>query len=373
MLKILLAILATLGALVVLALLFVVIAYIAVSRRLKRRMGETMRELETMLSDTIDATDFTELDRWSDESRVPPMHIHLFPSDGDPLEEDPLYQRIDQWLLEHRFAPLGDYTIDELDEELRIYLNEDRTLVAAIRNAADPEEAYVEFCFDLGNGQRGGVSNPPDTTLQLPAGSVGRHFRGDLRENFELLSQMWLEAVELLDAQQASQPVQLVDADHIEDFYEDAHAVEMECRIRAGGVTEEEVRASFSAQGITPTDNDIAEIQEQWQSAIEDHLLDCSERAQNFHDEGSEILVVYDRSVKSYLLSRMQDFLEQHSDENLSEIADMRTELEELLSRFAPRDALARFRPLLPKDLRYKLVDQLRHPIEADFYALPRH
>ena len=85
--------------------------------------------------------------------------------------------------------------------------------------------------FDLGRGMRGGISNPPDATLQLPSDAVGRFFSGRLTGDFQLLSRMWLEAKELLDAH----PAVKVDAGGIPEFFEEAHSVEMEYRIESGG------------------------------------------------------------------------------------------------------------------------------------------
>lgn len=331
-------------------------------------MRDTIQEMEDMLSRTLDATDFRELAVSADG--IPPMQIHLEDSRVDFSGGHPIVERIDAWLRAHDFDWIGDFAIEELGyEQLRVFLSRDRCLVASIRQLPEAPEPYVEFCFDLGDRQRGGVSNPPNSTLQLPSDAIGRFHAGQLSENFDLLNQMWLEAVELVEAHE----VHPVDRQRIAEFFEEAHAAEMEFRIAHGGVSAEEIRYSLAAQGVEPTSADIEHVQQQWQESIENYLLDFSSRGMNHHVGGGEILIVHDGSLPDYLIRRIQGMLEQKEideDPGAEDMLQWIVELRSLLDRFSPREAMARFRPLLPQSMRYHLVDQMSHPLEADLYSL---
>lgn len=365
-----LTILAVIGVCVVIASIAFAVAYLVLSRRLAVKMRETVGEMEVMLAKSTEADEFSQTSDLSFADSIPPMTIRLLRSERQLFSDTPLCQRIDEWLTSHGFARVGCFVVEELDvEELCIYLSEDRKLVGAIRQPSHAEQPYVEFCFDLSDnyhiGVRGGVSNPPAGTLPLPPDAVGKHFDGNLSENFELLSQMWLEAKELLDCHR----VHLVAPDKLPEFYEVAHAVEMEFRMRAGGVTEGEVRTSFAAQGIESTDEDVAAIVEQWQTAIAEHLLGLSKKAEARLDDGQQVLVVHDATTREFLTHSLQNFFD--SIESVNPVkADLVHEFQLLLMKFSPRDAVARFRALMPSKMRYRLIDQLKHPVEADFYLL---
>ena len=367
MFQVVVYILATIGALVVLAVLTIGVAYIVLLSRLNNRMRETVAEVEDLLSDSIQAA--AKQANLSGDDTVPPMRIHL---ESVPAQfNSDLERRIADWLTTHSFTPVGVFVIEELaSERLHVFLSDDQMLVAAIRFPPGSQEPYVEFCFDLGDRQRGGVSNPPDSTLLLPPDAVGRFFRGNLGHDFELLSRMWLEAKELVDHHEVTR----VAEEQIAEFFEDAHAAEMDCRIKAGGLSESEIRETFQGQGVVPTEEEINSIQQRWQDAIEDHLLEYSTRARNYFHSGGNVLFVHEGSIKRFLIERLQSLLTSvadYAEVSIEENDRLHTELSELLDRFDPREAIARFRPLLPSKLRYELVDQIQTPLQADVYVLP--
>lgn len=368
--NVLLCLIAALTVLVLTACVTLLFGYYWLSSRLRQRMAE-VRELEFLMARSripglgldVDA-DYA----WV-RQHVPPMEINLVRTPAAP--DDQLIARIDQWLREHRFEYLGSFRIQPLDELLFTYLNEDRTLVAAIRDANQPERIHMEFCFDLGDDERGGVSNPPADILPLPDAAVGHFIHQSIRDDFSVLSRLWLEAVELLDTPEVAARLQTIDPSDINLFYEAAHRSEMQQRVRGGGVSEEELRRSFEAQGITATDNDIAEIQQAWQLAIQQHWIARSPRARQHARQGSEVLAVSDSSLSDFLLERISSFLTTRPELAGGELTNNLEDLRQLLAIFSPRDALARFRPLLPAQSRYRLVDQIQQPLPVDFYVLP--
>lgn len=364
-------VLAAIGGIAVVVAVAVAIAYAIVVRRLALRMQETVDEMEAFLAQTIEGHAWQSTESAFESVSIPPMRIHLevaAPNER-PGAELELVDRIHHWLLAHSFEFIGDFVIDELDSErLSVYLSEDRHLVSAIRFPTGSTMPYVEFLFDVGRHRRGGVSNPPDTTLQLPEDAIGKFFSGNLKERFELLSQMWLEAKDLLDVHDAF----AITPSALPAFYEEAHAAEMDYRVAAGGLSEDEIRTSLVAQGERPTDQDVNAIQRQWQNAIETHLLEYSSRGLNHSQAGHEILIVYDGSAAPYLLSRIFVALDPlGAKTRTQDWPEAMLELQGLLEQFSPREAVARFRPLLPNEMRYELVDQLRYPIDADLYVLP--
>jgi hypothetical protein len=143
----------------------------------------------------------------------------------------------------------------------------------------------------------------------------------------------------------------------------------MSSRISEGGVSEQEIREALLRQGLRPTIAQIGLIQRQWQAAIEDYLLEFSARGKNFRYKGDPVLVVHDGSLGTYISSQLHCCL-------LKRLSDPREasllcrELEQMLVRFNPREAISRFRPLLPAEWRFELVDQIRRPVAADIYRL---
>jgi hypothetical protein len=361
--------LAAIGAMVIGLSVAVGIAYVIVAKRLSQNVRQMVEDMERVLAGSLAAARNTDSVDDGLRALVPPMRIHLARQTSSP-NASALTKRIEDWLLQHSFDWMDEFIIEELPgERLRVFLSEDRCLVAAIRFSPEATEPYVEFCIDLGEGRRGGVSNPPSGTLDLPSDAIGSFHSGRLSENFPLLSRMWLEVKDLVDEHEVT-PVAPA---RIAEFFEEAHTCEMDYRVAQGGVSEQEVRSALTAQGLEPSEEDVAEIQEQWQNAIEEHLLDFSSRAQNHQYSGGTILIVYNGSVRSYLMNRILDMLDDvGSLEGVSreELLSIVAELRELLNRFSPREAMARFRPLLPPAIRYSLVDQLKQPVEADLYLL---
>ncbi len=370
----------------VLAVLCVLLAisYAIVAHRLTRRMRNTVGRIERLLAEAqmradrkpenplSAATTQMELD-----DLIPPIRIRLLHS--QPKQRNALIERIDHWLLQHSFNFVGIFRVEHDGERLELYLSDDRLMVAAIRQAAVSETIYVEFCVDLGEGRRGGVSNPPGCHVPLPDDAVGMFFQGDLHDDFSLLSQMWLAAKDIVD----ENDVHVVDAKCIKQFYEDAHAAEMDWRIVHGGVSEQEIRQAFAAQGIAGTEQDVQAIQLRWQRAIDRHILSAS-RLSN-RRPATELLVVHDGSSAAHLLNQLDRMYQSPSALELAKAGSgnkpglqagfpkvWAQELDALLELFSPREAVSRLRPLLPPESRYSLVEQIVAPVDSDVYQYSR-
>ena len=364
LLKIIVGILATIGAVVVLGIVVVMVLYLVVARRITTRVRQSLREFEALHGDSIDA----EYRRVAGECpmiAVPPMRIHVVEAPLGVWGDDREVEAGAKWIEANGFELIGDFVIEELPESrLKVLLSDDRLLVAAIRQDDDWTSPYVEFCFDLGGNQRGGVSNPPHATIPLPEGAIGEHFDEDFIGNDDVLKRMLKRARKLAKENSAVK----VDRRKIIEFFESAHAAEMDSRIHRGGLTEEEIRAALTREQITPTPSDIEEIQWSWQESIEQFLVDHSLKDV---DESGEMFAVHDSTSASYLRQRICEFYESDSDLDQTQLTRIDNELQTLLKLFSPREAMARLRPLLPERLRFSLVDQLRKPVEADLYLLP--
>ena len=80
---------------------------------------------------------------------------------------------------------------------------------------------------------------------------------------------------------------------------------------------------------------------------------------------------MHDGSLSAFLLNRFNDFYSHEVEVEPEELSRIMDELKTLLRLFKPREAIARFRPLLPESQRFSLIDQLRTPVEADLYLVP--
>ncbi|MBX3420704.1 MAG: hypothetical protein KF752_04025 [Pirellulaceae bacterium] len=328
----------------------------------RKSQRQLRRTINTLSHRVAGLEQFLEL-----QAIIPPMRIYLETSDQPWRTAEELCQAVDGWLLQHEFQPAGRFVIEELgNEQLSAYLSCDKLLVAAVRLPPDAILPYVEFCFDTGaGGQRGGVGNPPSGTVGLPIGAIGQFFEATLAGDLRLLEQMYEAARQLL---QQHQP-RPVEPENIAHFFEEAHELEMSWRVTSGGLTRQEIDDVLRRQGVQATPGQVALLQRQWQVAIEDYLLEFSARGRDRQATGGQMMVVHDGSLAGYLKSRLRQMLVQVSADS-REVELLCTELDQILSRFSPRDAVARFRPLLPTALRFDLVDHINHPVRADVYAL---
>lgn len=369
LLKIILAILATIGAIVVLGITVIMVLYFVVARRITLRVRQSLRDFEAMQrSGAIDAGYFRSIEEGSQsEFEVPPMRIHLHRAPADIWLNESGVAEGAKWIQSQGFQFVGDFLIEEIPESrLKVFLSDDDELVAAIRQDRAEDPAYVEFCFDLGNNQRGGVSNPPHATVPLPAGAIGEHFHDDFSDGVHFLPKMLSRARELAEENRALK----IDRENIEEFFEVAHAAEMDFRIERGGLTAEEIRLALEQDKQSVAKLEIEGIQRDWQAAIEQFLVGQSPKGSDCTDECDRVVAVYDGSLGIFLQDRFSDIFVGHSEEEADEAVRLMNELETLLKLFKPREAIARFRPLLPEAIRFNLIDQLRKPVEADLYLL---
>lgn len=350
--------------------LILVIYYVKAMRRFAGRLDTVASELEVYL-ETRKEQLRNEAAARGEFDNVPPMRINLETYRGSTEWLTPAGKQCAGWLANAKFQLVGDFTIEELSNEvLRTFLSEDGKLIAALRRPPQTAQPYLEFCFKIADGEAGGVSNPPLATLPLSDDAVGRFFEGHLSEQPDLPERMLAAARQLAEQQDV---VTFTEAE-VPVFYEQAHASEMDERLSQGGVSEGEIRRSLLAQGVEPSEEEIESIQTQWQVAIEKHLLDFSSRGLNQFYSGQQVMIVYDGSVERYLIHRLRELLSDLAHHGLatqSEVEESVGELRTLLADFSPREAVARLRPHLPQDVRYRLVDQLTHPLEADLYVLP--
>lgn len=379
LLKVIVLILATIGAIVVISIVVLAIFYVLLVRKVTLRIKRSLRDLEQLDSDVLEShfrrlgKDVpTENDDFDDEnfddefddaeatSDVPPMRIHLLSIDHFEQVFQDEVNLVTNWMRKHGFELIGDYRIPELgNTELRAFISSDQRVVAALRTL--DYEPYVEFCFDLGKGLRGGVSNPPTATIPLPMDAVGSHLVVDLSD--EGLTKMHQLARTLAEQHEAN----IVDRNRIVSFFEEAHSTEMDARIQRGGLSEAEIQQSLSNYGSYET-RDVQAVQNDWQTAINHFLIRQSNKVTSRTNEESNVLVVYDASLARLLLDRIRTVYGQLQTQELTAKLD---ELESMLKRFSPREAIARFRPLLPENMRYDLIDQLKKPVEADLYLMP--
>ncbi len=364
LLKIIVGILATIGAVVVLGIAAVIVLYFIVARRITMRVRQSLREFESLNRGSIDADDVRHFDS-NVQFAVPPMRIEVRQTTKRIWNGDSGVEECAKWIVLNGFELIGDFLINELPESrLKVFISTDNLLVAVIRQDDEATNPYVEFCFDLGDNRRGGVSNPPHSTIPLPDDAIGEHFDEDFYDGVHILPKMLQRARDLAEENGAIK----VDRKRIAKFFESAHAAEMDARIERGGLTVEEIRAVLGEDQQSVSEADVEKIRWDWQEAIEYFLVDLSLKNE---DQTGELMAVYDGSLGSYLRERICDFYAVESNLEPKQLVRIKDELESLLHLFQPREAVARLRPLLPESLRFTLVDQLHKPVEVDLYLLP--
>ena len=151
----------------------VMLLYFLVARRVTKRVRQSLHEFEALAHNSIDADSYRVLDD-NLQFEVPPMRIHLERATAEIWAGERGVDECSRWITNNGFAFDGDYLIEELpDARLKVFLSDDEELVATIRQDDLENAPYVEFCFDLGGQSRGGVSNPPHSTVPLPEGAIG--------------------------------------------------------------------------------------------------------------------------------------------------------------------------------------------------------
>ncbi|MEM7476685.1 MAG: hypothetical protein AAF483_16990 [Planctomycetota bacterium] len=350
----------------VVALITFSIAYSILSRRMSHKLQLALTEMELALEGR-------RLTSTASHHGVPPMRIHLEFADEDESLFGSRGLLAAKWFDANGFRFLGQYVVEEMQEEkLRAFAHRELPVLASLRYPVDEALPYVEFAMLESDCGLVGVANPPKSTLQLPDGVPGMYFFEDL--SIDLMDRMWCEAQEIVDSLQCGEVPQ--DRQGFAELYEQAHASEMDSRLRCGGLSEREIIETFRQQGILASPSDIDTVQQQWQAAIEEHLLDFSSKTSNCFYSGRSVLIVHEGSQQGYLISRLGELLagvDSKPKSQRDEIMSIFKELAVLLHCFSPREAIERFRALLPSELRYDLVDQLNAPVEADCYMLPEN
>ena len=373
LLTLLINILFVLGILISIALSVLVVSYFRMNAGLHRSVNTAMINALTLAAQRGQLTTPASIFRLGTDG--PPVSIELKRTNGCTFEDNHLVSRCDAWLKQRGFVHAGDFIIEPLREEaLSIYLSEDKRLIASIRKSIEDETPYVEFCFNLGTSDCLGVSNPPNYTVALPEGAAGKFYAEPIREDLQLLEQMHCDVQDLMKSRYPT----VISAAQIPELFENAHAREIEERIRAGGIAEDEIRASLEFRGIPASRDTILEIQHDWQSSIERFLLSQARRIPRSASVASSrvglgydhLLAVHEGSSVGYVLTKLKSWLfsMQIPREQLDSLI---AELQNMLEIFPVRDTVARFRPLLPPALKYELIEQLSSPCGVDIYVLP--
>ncbi len=340
------------------------VAYSILRRRVSHKLEAPLEDLEKLSQQSPSASGVGE-------SCVPPMRIHLEFTEDDLGQFGSRGAMAEHWLRGKEFRFLGQFVIEEMqDEQLRGFAHQESSVLALIRFPYDAGQPYVEFSTLLSEDELAGVANPPRKTLQLPEDAPGEYFFEDL--SIDLLNRMWEATAAIL----LTHSVLPVPQDQVAfaELFERAHAAELDYRMERGGLSSSEIEETFAQQGIVASSFDIDAIQQQWQVAIEKHLMDFSSKASNCYYSGRQVLIVYEGSQHRYLLSRLGELLGRldsipkiQQEQLLASFAELR----QMLDSFSPREAMARFRAHLPREMRYDLIDQLQVPLEADCYVLP--
>lgn len=345
-----------------------IVCYLVLARRITFRLHSTLVRMETLLEEA-------NQHQSQQQDGIPPLRISLRKiNDFAHLDADvpqPLLSQLENRLRSLSFAHVGDFHVSEDLEQLRLYLSGDANMIAAIRKPVH-SRLYAEFCMDLGGGRIAGVGNPAIGSLIPTDTSLGKHFSESFDYNVPLLSRMWLEAKEMVDQLDC----RVIDRGRVADFFETAHATEMDWRMANGGVTKQEVTAAFLAQGIIATRHDVEAIQERWQNAIDAYVL----KHANASGPRDQLFVVHDHSIPSHVRKRLASQIDRAPSDHQPTVTSgvctnsSTTEslLENMLALFPVREAVARLRPHLPEPSRFQFIKQTTQPFEADIYRLAR-
>ncbi|MFK7735616.1 MAG: hypothetical protein AB8B50_06300 [Pirellulaceae bacterium] len=341
-------------------------------RRLSQKLQDSIHAMDHLISNNQDWTEKRRTHRIDFNPLVPPMTIFLEEAKNQISLFGKVGRVAERWLLENGFRFEGQFLIEELGyEQLRCYVAQDRNMLVSVRIPPYAEEAYIEFCMDLGEGAVAGIANPPASTLSPPGEATSQFLPGSVAEDPSLLPRMYHIAAELVEREDVH-PFAF-GRSAIADFYESAHGSEMLRRLEAGGISKEEVLQTLKTQGWVGSEAEVRGLRGQWQQAIDAHLLEFSPNGLNHQHSGQRVLIVHDSSLVEHIEDTLREVLESLAPSSPSTAREvLGSELEELFERFTPREAIARFRALLPNTARYQLIDQISNPIEADVYALVR-
>ncbi len=365
LIKILVGILAFIGAVVVLAIAALLIGYVVFAYRMQKKIRAFLDteglDIDAQLDDEYCTADV----------EIPPLTINLVPTDNpDWIEFGESVEKTLRILRRSHFKLIGDFHDEESDSPYRFLISDTGELIAFIHLSAHISQPYLELFAEKANGGYIRVHNFPSATMQAPSADTCRHFQEPLDQ--EQTVRKILSCARKLVKAHTVKPV--AESNVIKQFvkyFSDGIAF----RIRRGGLSQEEIEATFRYAGLEIDQELIDRVRNSWQYAIENYLIEQSSKASQQDEEGYEVLAVHDGSNKSFLIERIDLFLvmlgERLSNMKEVDIKQMREELIGLLNRFSPREAIARFRPILPQALRYSLIDQLKKPIEADLYLIP--
>ncbi len=381
LIKILVGFLAIIGGLVLLAVIALIVGYFVFAYRMRKKIRSY---LDANFDRTIGFDDSSDHGNFGDENdwefsnmEIPPMVIELVHKEGvswsNHKEVEKVLEKASRSLTRSGFRYVGDFCVRGEDDKLkRFFMDVQGQMMAVILYSPELPEPYVEFLFEKKLGGFVQVHNYPSQVYFAPHGVLEcQHIDKRISENVRIITKMLGIATKRME-QHPAKPV--IDED-VPRRYERFYADEMAWRIRRGGLNRDEIVEVFKAEGLEIDEEMINKVRDKWQFAIESFLIEQSRRAAEQDDDGREVLAVHDGSNKSFLVDRLDGFLDAVSD-GLDDIKDfdadrLRSELQQLLNRFSPREAISRFRAILPQPIRYSLIDQIKKPIETDLYLLP--
>ena len=381
LIKILVGFLAIIGGLVVLVVIALFVGYFVFAYRMRKKIRSYLDanfDRTIRGDDSSDHGNFYADDGWEfSDVEIPPMVIHLVQKEGVSWSRDKdvekVLEKATRSLSRAGFKVVGDFCVRGEDDKLKRFFSDAQgQMMAVILYSPELPEPYVEFLFEKKVGGFVQVHNYPSNVYFAPHGMLEcQHIDKRISENVRVVSKMLGIALKLIE-QNPAKPVLVED---VPRRYERFYADEMAWRIRKGGLDRDEIVEVFKAEGLEIDEEKINKVRNKWQFAIESFLIEQSRRAAEQDDDGHEVLAVHDGSNKSFLIDRLDGFLDAVADglEDMKEIdaERLRGELNQLLNRFSPREAISRFRAILPQSIRYSLIDQIKKPIETDLYLMP--
>jgi hypothetical protein len=161
-------------------------------------------------------------------------------------------------------------------------------------------------------------------------------------------------------------------ADFVHDF-ESAYADEMDWRASKGGVSEREIRAIAAMSGEESGDSIVEATREIARRQAEDHLQSrlvqefqthTRLRVKEWEEVEDRLVFVHDGMPRENLIELVESWSDaEFEDEDDDEL--------ELPANLPSRALFAKLNARLPQERRFRKLDTVAQPVEADVYVAP--
>lgn len=312
-------------------------------RRLARRV---FGSVEDQLDDLNDQLNYS----------IPPPRIKLVRLDAIEWQQDEAAHALVEPLRRSGFDEIGGFRIEPTKVLLQAFCKPADSTYAIVYESPK-SGVWLDLVTRYLDGTKVTFSTLRDTLLDRPETHLIRFHEGAPAD--ELMSRF--------RAERPVKPMRPVSSDEFVEFFEQAHAENMDWRMARGGISEEELRRQYERSGKEFSPVVAGTVRRVWMLAIDEfYQKQCRERflsdareAQRWGQIGDRLVFIHDKTASDRLKTLCDESFHEYIDEEGADAADGCGSL---------RSAFAKWNAAQTDGSKYEKVGEVSLPVAADVY-----